>query len=204
MFKASRSVIEQMDIDNSLDTGQITFTHIAIRPPSSGILQSRIILILFGIAPKAEIILQLVEHKLAIQSCTSGSIEDSKYLCDYAFDGRLDPGDYKEWSADIEDEAPWIQLTFESAVMVDVIKLWWRCAGESQFSRLVFNFSDGSSQMVTHQCSNETDWLGCSASDPEEVFYINPVLTTYITINGIDCILKKGNNGFREVEFWDS
>ncbi|KAK2168963.1 hypothetical protein LSH36_13g23027 [Paralvinella palmiformis] len=86
--------------------------------------------------------------KLTITSCSTGTIENLKYVCENAFDGVLDPGDNNEWSSDQTDTNVWIRLEFGSAKKVTMVKIWWRCAGESQFSELKLAFSDGSTQTV--------------------------------------------------------
>ena len=87
-------------------------------------------------------------HKLEIRSCSSGSVESRAYSCKHAYDGVLGPGDYKEWSSAEDDDDAWLRLDFASAEKVGMLKIWWRCAGQSQFSELNFSFSDGSTQLV--------------------------------------------------------
>ncbi|KAK2155027.1 hypothetical protein LSH36_251g05032 [Paralvinella palmiformis] len=87
-------------------------------------------------------------HKLTIESCSTGTLQSSKYVCDNAYDGVLDPGDNNEWSGMKRDPNVWIQLNLPALEVVEIVKIWWRCSGSSQFSLLELNFSDGSRQTV--------------------------------------------------------
>ena len=96
------------------------------------------------------IIYVLGPHKLTISSCSTGALQNSHYACENAYDGVLDPGDDNEWSGKRTDHNVWIRLDLSSALTVTIIKIWWRCQGAAQFSRLDLEFSDGSSQAVCY------------------------------------------------------
>jgi hypothetical protein len=87
---------------------------------------------------------------LEIISCSSSTFDNQNYICGNVYDGELTPGSGREWAASLSDNNQWIKLNLDALQLVAMIKIWWRCAGRSQFSELKLSFSDGSEQKVKH------------------------------------------------------
>ena len=84
-------------------------------------------------------------------TCAASSQESPAFTCDNVYDGVTFGDSSNEWASNGENNNLWINITLPTKARVHMVTLWPRCLVGDQFSRILFEFSDGFQDEVSRQ-----------------------------------------------------